>query len=274
MSRLSDKYGKSAIVLGCAEGLGEAFIYNLRSKNITQLFLVDNNSEALERLASEVKLDPEINNVSSFLLDLTQPDTWDKVTEIIVSSGIRIVIINAAYGPVSLFESLERRDLSRIINLNVQCPTQIVHEILNIRNDSLPLGIVIISSLSAYYGGVGIAAYAASKSYLLTLGRSLYRELKPKGVDILTCCPGMIDTPGLRNSNPTLSAVKITPSHPSDIASATLNALGKKAILIPGRINRLSYFIFNRLLSYKIVHRIVDNVLNHMYDLGKQVKGK
>ena len=148
--------------------------------------------------------------------------------------------------------------------------TTILWNVIHNRPKEYYFGIIIVSSLSAFYGGIGIATYAASKAYLLTLGRSLYRELKPLGLDIITCCPGMIDTPGLRSSKPNTSSFQFTMSSPDYVARKTLDALGKKAIIIPGRMNTVSYFIFNRLLPYRTVHELVDKTLDQMYNLNKQ----
>ena len=46
------------------------------------------------------------------------------------------------------------------------------------------------------FQGTGfVAHYAASKAYVRVLAEGLWNELRPSGVDVLACCPGLVRTP-------------------------------------------------------------------------------
>jgi short-subunit dehydrogenase len=269
VANISEKYGASAIILGSAEGLGKAFVDDLILRGFTTLYLLDNNKKALALQGKKIKEKHKIK-INQIHNDLNDESTWQKISQLILSNQIGLIIFNAAYGPIGFFKSQPSEQIEKIFRINIQCVTTIMWNVIHNRPKEFQFGIIIMSSLSAFYGGIGIAPYAASKAYLLTLGRSLYRELKPFGLDILTCCPGIIDTPGLQSSKPNKSSFQFTLSSPDYVARKTLDVLGKKAIIIPGRINRLSYFIFNRLLPYSTVHQLVDKILDQMYNLNKQ----
>lgn len=58
--------------------------------------------------------------------------------------------------------------------------------------------IVLISSLWGPTGWENASGYTATKSALISLGRSLGRELAPEGIYVTIVAPGIIDTPQLQ----------------------------------------------------------------------------
>jgi 3-oxoacyl-[acyl-carrier protein] reductase len=54
--------------------------------------------------------------------------------------------------------------------------------------------IVNMSSAVALHGNAGQTVYAATKSGLVGLTKSLAREVGPKGITVNTVCPGLLDT--------------------------------------------------------------------------------
>jgi 3-oxoacyl-[acyl-carrier protein] reductase len=54
--------------------------------------------------------------------------------------------------------------------------------------------IVNLSSAVALHGNAGQTVYAASKSAIVGITRSLAREVGPKGVTVNAICPGLLDT--------------------------------------------------------------------------------
>jgi NAD(P)-dependent dehydrogenase (short-subunit alcohol dehydrogenase family) len=66
-----------------------------------------------------------------------------------------------------------------------------------VRKKRLPPGstVLFLSSLVTERGGVGYAAYAASKGALNAATPILAEELKRAGVSVLTLAPGYVDTP-------------------------------------------------------------------------------
>jgi 3-oxoacyl-[acyl-carrier protein] reductase len=51
-----------------------------------------------------------------------------------------------------------------------------------------------MSSVIAMRGNAGQTAYAASKTALVGLTKSLAREVGPKGITVNAVCPGLVDT--------------------------------------------------------------------------------
>ncbi len=104
-------------------------------------------------------------------------------------------------------------------------------------------GILFISSLFGYQGIPHVASYAATKAYILSLGEALHVELKPRGVDVTVLSPGLTDTDMPIN----FSRMPIYAQHPGQVAKTGLNALGRKATVVSGLLNKF-YAWENRFL--------------------------
>ena len=104
-----------------------------------------------------------------------------------------------------------------------------------------------MSSLAGSQGSPNLAAYAATKSFNAILAEGLWKELKPRGVDVLACMAGAILTPGYREAESSKPAPGTLEA--KDVAEQTLNALGKGPIVVPGAVNKLARFVLMRLFS-------------------------
>jgi short-subunit dehydrogenase len=55
--------------------------------------------------------------------------------------------------------------------------------------------ILLVASTAAFQPTPGYAVYAAAKSYVLSFGGAINRELRGTGVSCTTICPGVTETP-------------------------------------------------------------------------------
>ena len=123
-----------------------------------------------------------------------------------------------------------------------------------------------MSSLSAFHGTALVATYAATKAFNLTLGESLWEELRPSGVDVLVVCPGATRTPGWEQSHAHIGGALAPPlMEPAPVVSEALEALGKRPVAIAGRANRLVGFLLNRLMSRRAAVEILARSMRRMY---------
>ena len=175
----------------------------------------------------------------------------DIVKELIstLDVSIGLLIYNAAYAPIGLFENTSEDDLTLATDVNVKAPLLLTKLLSASMIRQKRGGIVLMSSLAGGQGSPKLAAYAATKSFNAILAEGLWKELKPHGIDVLACCAGAILTPGYQQaekSKPAPGTLKA-----SEVAEQTLNALGKGPIVIPGFINKIGRFILTRVLSRK-----------------------
>jgi short-subunit dehydrogenase len=260
---INSKEKKVAAVLGSADGLGKSLAWELARVGY-DLLLFDFQKEALKTTSINIKKEQGVA-VSPYTIDLSKPEKWEEVTDLLDKSKVHLVVFNAAYGPVKRFEDYDKMELSNSINLNCGMPSFIIHDLILRHNSESKLSIILVSSLSAYYGTKFIAPYSAAKAFLLNFGEALHHEMKNQNVEVMVCLPGAMNTPGFRSSNPVLSKFAPNPQNPDHVAKEILQNLGRKPTYITGRINRLCYFVLTRLLSRKYASLFVSTIMNSMY---------
>src|SRR3546814_14016999 len=85
-----------------------------------------------------------------------------------------------------------------MIARNVQSLTEITYAFAKRFAAQRRGAIVIVSSSAALGGSARIGIYSATKAFGLNLGESLWAELAPFGVDVLSVVVETSDTPSLR----------------------------------------------------------------------------
>ena len=104
------------------------------------------------------------------------------------------LVNNAGYSRDGLMLKYSMEEFDRTMNTNVRgtylCSQAALRTMLRARWGR----IVNMSSAVALHGNPGQTAYAASKSALIGITRSLAREVGGKGVTVNAICPGLLDT--------------------------------------------------------------------------------
>ncbi len=235
------RYGSWAMVAGASEGLGAAFAEALAKRGLN-LILLARRMEKLEDLASslKVKYNIEIRFFSVDLHDFNQTKTL--VSSLDVSIGL--LVYNAAYAPIAYFSDINESQLTQIVDVNVKTPLLLVKLVSEEMIRSGKGGILLMSSLTGTQG-----------SPKVILAEGLWKELKPKGIDVIASCAGAIMTPGYANAQNGKAPGTLSPEK---VAEISLKALGRGPIVIPGTINKLAHFFMGRLLSRKTAINIME----------------
>jgi uncharacterized protein len=243
-ARFTEKYGPYALVAGGSYGLGAAFAEGIARRGVNLILLARDE----ERLAATAARLREAHGVEVIALAGDVAD-HESVTQRLADLALPIglLVYDAAYAPIGLFESVTQEQLVKATEVNVRAPlvlTKVLSEPMIERGRG---GIVLMSSLAGSQGSPNIATYAATKSFNAILAEGLWKELKPHGVDVLACLAGAILTPGYQAAE----GAKPAPGtlEAEDVAEQTLNALGKGPIVIPGAVNKLARLVLMRLLS-------------------------
>ncbi|MDD3330461.1 MAG: SDR family NAD(P)-dependent oxidoreductase [Bacteroidales bacterium] len=246
------RYGSWAMVAGASEGLGAAFAEALAKRGLN-LILLARRIEKLEDLASSLKekYNIEIRFFSVDLHDFNQTKTL--VSSLNVSIGL--LVYNAAYAPIAYFSDINESQLTQIVDVNVKTPLLLVKLVSEEMIRSGKGGILLMSSLTGTQGSPKVATYAATKAFNAILAEGIWKELKPKGIDVIASCAGAIMTPGYANAQNGKAPGTLSPEK---VAEISLKALGRGPIVIPGTINKLAHFFMGRLLSRKTAINIME----------------
>jgi short-subunit dehydrogenase len=239
-----ETYGPYALVAGGSYGLGAAFAEALARRGLNVVLLA-RQEDRLRSTAARLKEAYGVD-VVAFAADVADHEgVKERLTDLNLPIGL--LVYDAAYAPIGLFEEVTEDQLVRATEVNVQAPLLLAKFLSAPMIERGRGGIVLMSSLAGSQGSPNIAAYAATKSFNAILAEGLWKELGPHGVDVLACMAGAILTPGYQEAE----SAKPAPGtlEAKDVAEQTLNALGKGPIVIPGAVNKLARFILMRVLS-------------------------
>jgi uncharacterized protein len=233
----ADRYGPWALVAGASEGLGQAFAEALAERGL-KLILLARRQEALDRVAASLRGQVEVRTQ---VVDLARDANASE--SIIRDHDIGLGVYNAAYAPIGRFVEQTLHDKLLAVDTNVRGPLTLVHALAPKLVARGKGGVILMSSLTAFWGAPFVATYGATKAFNLALGEALWAEMKPHGVDALVCCAGATRTPGFLRQNS--DVVSMTPRA---VVEAALRSLGKQPSMVPGAFNTFASWLMNRLL--------------------------
>lgn len=233
--------GRTALITGAGSGLGYAFAKRFAEIGLN-LILVSKDSEKLNQTKTE--LENYHNKIIIFPCDFSRENDVKKLFEFINSQNldIDILINNAGVGIYKEFTKMNEVEINEMISINLIAPTLLTRYFLEkmSKNNS---GIILnIASTMALRPSPIWSVYAAVKSYLLSLSRSLYYEYKNKNILISVLCAGKIKTNFDKNAG---FKSHRTGKNPDVVVKYTLKELsnGNSFILLDVKV-KIIYFLF------------------------------
>jgi short-subunit dehydrogenase len=244
VSRLSERYGPWAVVAGASEGIGAAFATALAGAGLN-VALAARRAEPLDALADWLRgsTGAEVRTVTA---DLGTPAGLAALATATAGLDVGLLVANAAYVPVGPFLDRDADDLQRVIDLNVTAPLRLARHYLPAMAGRGRGGLILMSSLAGQQGSPGITTYAATKAFGAVLAEGLWAELRGRGVDVLACVAGAVETPGLAKAKPRRAPGTVAPSV---VVDAALRALGRRPRVVPGALMKVSSALMPRLLT-------------------------
>jgi short-subunit dehydrogenase len=181
-------YGQTAIVTGGSRGLGRHVALELARRGV-RVAVSARTEDELARVAEEIR--GAGGEAVAVPIDVTR---WEHVERGVNAvrahfGGVDILVNNAGVGWYKPFEehSIAELDLTLDVNLRgtmymTKAVLPHIRQIVNVASD---LGRRVIPNM---------APYVASKFGVVGFAGSLLREVKGKGVKVMTVTPGIIDT--------------------------------------------------------------------------------
>jgi uncharacterized protein len=236
--RFLARYGPWAVVAGASEGIGASFAHALAARGLS-LVLLARRAGPLHSLAAELAQQHGVRT-KVLAVDLTSPGLHAVVAEGTEDIEVGLVVCNAALSLISGFLELDLDDVLRSVDLNVRAPLVLVHLLGRRMAERGRGGIVLMSSVAGIIGSPYSATYSGSKAFALGFGDSLWAELEPRGVDVVTCAAGPTETPTYAQVRTSSFPPTMDPDY---VVRAALGALGKRPRVVPGLFNRLTTWL-------------------------------
>ncbi|WP_158809529.1 SDR family oxidoreductase [Beijerinckia sp. L45] len=182
-----------ALITGASTGIGAVYADRLAKRGY-DLILVARNEQRLNAAADRLRRETGVQ-VTPLIADLNEKAGLAKVEAVIRNDpSITMLVNNAGVGSVASILQADVDTMEAMINLNVTALTRLTYAAAPAFVSRGAGTIINISSV------VGIAVenlngvYSASKSYVLSFGHSLQKDLADTGVRIQTVLPGATAT--------------------------------------------------------------------------------
>jgi len=229
-------HGRHVLLTGAARGLGAVLARALAAAG-TRLTLADIAQDEGRALADDLG--------AGFLpVDLGDPDSiaalaagLDGPLHGLVNNGA----IATGIGGIG-FEDIDLDSWDRVMRVNVRGTWLMVRACAPLLRQSGSGRVVNVASDTALWGAPNLLSYTASKGAVLSMTRSLARELGPDGVGVTAIAPGILTTPSTdyvpehRHRLYQEGRAVPGPQPPEDIAPTVAFLLTEGALTLTGQV--------------------------------------
>jgi short-subunit dehydrogenase len=245
------RFGPWAVVTGASSGIGRAFAAQLAANRIN-LVLAARRLSILDEVGRELTRQHGIL-VRPVRVDLAAPDFLNPLIDATDDIDLGLVVSNAGDLNLGEFLATPRETLLAELRINAEAHLSLTHHFGQVLARRGRGGILLVSSVAGIQGVPYIANYSATKSYVLSLGEALHRELSPRGVNLTVLAPGATATPMATRFGADRTAMGRLMMSADACAADGLAALAAdRAVRISGRMNRATVAMTPRRLRIRL----------------------
>lgn len=232
----------TTLITGPSSGIGYELSKILASEK-HNLVLVSRNAEKLEQLAAQLRSDYKVD-VTVIPADLSVAGASVTVVAELEKRGIAtdILVNNAGFGMFGKFAESNLKEVDELLQLNIVALTELSRLLAPGMVQRRKGKIVNIASTAAFVPGPWMAAYYASKAYVLSLSEALATEMEGTGVTVTVVCPGPTATEFQGRAKMTQSKLftMVSPMTALAVAQDTYKGMmSGKRVVIPGTSNQI-----------------------------------
>ena len=229
-----------ALLTGASSGIGEALAAALAAQG-THVLLTARSVPRLEALREQIEAAG--GRATVVPADLAAPGAARRLFDDVerLALPVDLLVNNAGFGFHGGFETEAHAHVSDMLQVNVVALTELTHQFvpaLLARRGT----VLNIASTVAFQPAPFMAAYGATKAYVLSLSEALWAEYRGRGLHVAALCPGPVETPFLDAAGPGVRSTAVfrrllTVADVVDAALAALESRGPTRIV--GRLNQL-----------------------------------
>lgn len=233
------------LITGASAGIG-AELARVFARHGHRLTLVARRKDKLAELAAELKAQHGAD-VLCVAQDLAKASGVAAALRAATAGGepITVLVNNAGVIDVCPFADSPTDKLVGMVELNVRALTELCSRLVPAMVERGSGHVLNVASLAAFQPVPSMAAYAATKAYVLALSEALSVELRDSGVKVTALCPGITDTAMFADIQGGSKAAAKLPSalvsDPKDVAEQAYKALmSGQVVLVPGLPNQIT----------------------------------
>lgn len=181
---------KTALITGASSGIGYE-LAKIFAKNKNNLVLVARNENKLNELANELMNKHNVK-IMVIPMDLSKQNAAQKIYNQVKQENIEVeyLINNAGFGYFGMFYETDWNKEEQMLNLNIKTLTEFTKLFVKDMITRKSGRILNLGSTASFQPCPTMAAYGATKSYVLSFSGAIANELKGTGVTVSVLCPG------------------------------------------------------------------------------------
>ncbi len=232
----------TALVTGASEGIGREIARVFASERF-DVVLVARSRARLEALAGELSSQHGVR-AEAIAVDLSREGAAPELYQETRRRGLHVDVLvnNAGAMEFGSFVDTPLDRLSTMVSLNVGALTLLTRLYMEPMIVARYGHLLNVASTGAFLPMPSLAAYAATKAYILSLSEALSEELRDTGVTVTVCCPGFTHTK-MSGQIPGIEKLKgVAPLwEPAEIARAAFDAcIHDRVVSVPGVANKVA----------------------------------
>lgn len=259
MISINDFHNRAAsyvMITGASSGIGAAFARRFAKEGYS-LILIARRLERLQNLAAELRSDIKDNqDVVVISADLNKSGEVKRIFRETEDKNVFIFINNAGFGDCGCFLDTDEEKEMSMIDVNIRALHLAMKLALRkMREKDRGYILNVASSAGLFPAGPYMAAYYASKAYVVSLTRAVAFELKQRKSKIYlgALCPGPVDTEFNRVANVEFALKGISSKDCADYAVKQMKK--RKMVIVPTFMMKVFVF-FGRVFPPSVVVRI------------------
>ena len=234
---------QTVLITGASSGIGEA-LARCFARDGHRLVLVARSEDRLRALADALRAEHGVR-VDVLPADLTQPGAAQALAAALRRKRrtVDVLVNNAGVLEQGAFNAIAAERHQQMIDLNVSALTAMLAAFVPAMVARARGRVLNVASVAAFQPVPGLATYAATKAYVLSLTESLAEELRGSGVTVTALCPGITATDMLTSAAEHNAQLSNLPGFLiSDVATVADEGyracLAGEVIRVPGVINQ------------------------------------
>jgi short-subunit dehydrogenase len=262
----------TVMVTGASSGLGVEFAHRLAARG-ADLVLVARRADRLAEVAAQIGSAHGVT-VTTITMDLVRDDAGAALREELSRRGITLtgLVNNAGFGLSGALHQVEPARVREMVRLNVDSLVDVTTTFLPELRASGRGILVNVASLAAFQPNPGLAAYGASKAFVLNFTEALWEESRAAGLRALALCPGPAKTEFFEVAGDAAGA-GLPKMEPGAVVESALKALERRnppAAVVPGVANTAMSQLAKRLLPTRFVAGTVGAMMRRGQSGGEQ----
>lgn len=249
---------KRGLVTGATSGIGKEYARALAAMGYN-LVITGRRREYIEEVKNELERLYKVE-VEVVIVDFGMEEHFAEFLDKIRNMKIDFIVNNAGYGNDRDFLKMDFEDMEKMVDVHINAGMKIIRSLL----PNMSRGTIVnVSSLASFTPTSYNSLYGGTKAFINFFTEALYIRLRKDGFRVQLLLPSFTYTDFHKRQGIPEEKLKnkafIKWMDAREVVEYSIKSLNKKGCLcIPGRINRVLFFMFRfipRSFYYKIIEK-------------------